>query len=63
MQPYQQRVIQENDELLLKINALNDFLSRDDSTASPEEYTRMTRQLAAMREYAYILAERIEAFV
>jgi len=64
MQPHQQRVVDEKNELQSKINALSGFIDRNDLFKSLpwDEKVRMLMQLRAMKEYADILKQRIEAF-
>ncbi len=62
MLPYQERVIEERDALSTKIIALGVFLNNDTIGIATAERIRMTRQLAAMREYGLILNERIDNF-
>jgi uncharacterized protein YdcH (DUF465 family) len=61
---YQQRVIEEKDELDKKIVALTTFIGHNrawDNLTSMEK-DRMRRQRWVMKLYSEILAERIEAF-
>jgi hypothetical protein len=62
MLPYQERVIEERDALAAKTIALGVFLNNDTIGIATAERIRMTRQLAAMREYGLILNERIDNF-
>ena len=63
MAPYQDRVIEENKELLKKIDALNTYMhSIGFSGLSGEVREGMFRQLEAMREYSDSLEERIKLF-
>ena len=63
LQPHQQRVVEESQELLGRIERLQTF------TDSPvfagldsAERDRLLRQMSAMADYATVLAERINAF-
>ena len=63
LQPHQQRVAEESQELLGRIERLQAF------TDSPvfagldsAERDRLLRQMSAMADYATVLAERINAF-
>ena len=63
LQPHQQRVVEESQELLGRIERLQAF------TDSPvfagldsAERDRLLRQMSAMADYATVLAERINAF-
>jgi hypothetical protein len=61
--PYQQRVIEERDDLDCKINNLSIFISGSEfDETSHAEQDRLYRQLESMESYLYILNERIEAF-
>jgi hypothetical protein len=61
--PYQQRVIEERDDLDCKINSLSIFISSPEfDETSHAEQDRLYRQLESMESYLYILNERIEAF-
>ena len=63
MQPYQQRVVDEKDELDEKLYALESFI---DSPKFLEldrgERQRLARQAVLMTQYSDVLGERIEAF-
>ena len=63
MEAWQDRVVVEHAELSVKIKKLVDFLV-DGSSVSLEEYALelLFRQMAAMREYQEVLAERIDTF-
>lgn len=64
MQPYQERVVEEKADLDSKIEKLAFFLAGEKAqNLPPGENPRMTRQLAAMREYSAVLGERIACFV
>jgi hypothetical protein len=61
--PYQQRVVDERDELADKVEKLSAFLGGDTyKRLADEEQTRLADQLAAMRQYVAVLNARIEAF-
>lgn len=63
MQPYQQRVVQEKQELDDKITNLDKFMLTDIFHNLPaEEQDRLTRQFDVMKDYTAILTERIAAF-
>lgn len=64
MKDYQVRVVEEADELDVKILKLSNFLddSKSLNIAEPE-YFRLKRQLDAMQLYSYILHNRIKHFI
>lgn len=63
MQPYQQRVVEEQEELDIKRDRLRAFFGTDlYRELDPAEQSRLNRQLEAMTLYSNILAERIAAF-
>lgn len=62
MLPFQQRVIDEKEELDTKITNLNTFLTKGGFEIRTDELNRLIKQLAVMREYSNILKERIENF-
>lgn len=63
MQPHQQRVVDEAEQLDERIDKLCSFIGQPPFKLVPEdERDRMYRQLDAMRLYSEILHERIEAF-
>jgi len=63
MEDYQDRVLQEKQELDVKINKLTGFLYSDKSTGlDKEEYKRMRQQLYCMMDYGHCLTERINNF-
>lgn len=63
MQPYQQRVVEEAEQLDERIDKLFAFTEHPNFQLVPEdERDRMYRQLDAMRLYSLVLHERIEAF-
>lgn len=64
MEPYQKRILVEEKELDTKIKKLGDFInmSPDYDALSEEEKVRLTRQFWYMRDYSFVLRERIDAF-
>ena len=62
--PHQQRVLEEKQELDLRIAKLDEFTRRNPTfcTAPQDEQARLLRQLDVMRELSTILRERIDAF-
>ena len=64
MEPYQQRVIEEKEELDKKARALSDFIGLNDKfdDLDIEEQERMKEQCEIMWEYSEILGKRIAAF-
>jgi uncharacterized protein YdcH (DUF465 family) len=63
MQPHQQRVFDEKNELDQKIEKLKTFTGGEVLPTLPEaEQDHLTRQLACMQEYSSILGERISGF-
>lgn len=64
MKDYQQRVIDEKEELDKKIESLSEFIraGRIFSTLSLLERDRLRDQLQVMIQYSFILRERIGAF-
>lgn len=64
MQPYQQRVVQEEHELNERTEKLTAFLDSQKSVqvVKADELDRLHRQLIVMRAYRAILRERIAAF-
>lgn len=63
MQPHQQRVITEKDELDAKRDRLRAFFGTDlYRELDPAEQSRLNRQLEAMTLYSNVLEERITAF-
>lgn len=61
---HQQRVLDEKQELDIRITRLDEFILRNAlfRELDPEEQSRMRRQLDVMRELSVILGERISAF-
>ena len=64
MQPHQQRVVDEKDELDKKAHALSDFIGYSPifDTLDPAEQERLKEQNDVMWQYSEILAARIAAF-
>lgn len=63
VQPHQQRVIIEKEELDDKVDKLGKFLNGSIFVGLPhEEQDRLNEQVAHMRRYSDILGERIAAF-
>ena len=64
MQPHQQRVIQERDELKTKATALSEFIGNSAvfETIDADEQERLKEQCETMGRYLEILDSRIAAF-
>lgn len=63
MQPHQQRVVTERDELHDKVEKLAKFVDTDTyAMLADAEKDRLLRQLRLMREYRDVLDQRISAF-
>lgn len=65
MQPYQERVVQEKQELDEKLTKLEAFIFRGVGKwfeLSESERLRMTKQYCYMMDYSKVLGERIAAF-
>ena len=63
MQEFQQRVIDEKNELSERTDRLDAFISsKTFDTLPPDEQLRLRRQLSVMCAYREILRQRIEAF-
>lgn len=63
LQPHQQRVVIERDDLAVKINKIAVFLGGDIYRALPnDEQVRLKRQYDVMCIYVHILGKRIDAF-
>ena len=62
--PHQQRVLDEKQDLDIRITKLDEFILRNAlfRQLDPDEQSRMRRQLDVMRELSVILGERISAF-
>ena len=65
LQPHQQRVVEEKEELDVKIKALQTFIERNEMfyPMSTEEKSDMRRQLHMMETYSQILQRRINRFI
>jgi len=55
LKPYQQRVVEEFDALMVKLNALKKYLETNENEL-------LTMQRNAMTEYAFVLSVRIDEF-
>ena len=62
MENWQQRVIEERDQLNDKITRLFNFLSKDLCRPYSEDHRMLSNQLSVMFDYLSILNERIEKF-
>ena len=63
MQPHQQRVVEEKEQLTEKLDKLETFEGGAIfSSLPPTEQSRLTRQLLIMKLYEQVLSERIAAF-
>lgn len=63
MEAYQQRVIEERDQLSRRVDKLCEFFGSPlSSGVSDEEFDRLEHQLHLMKAYLYILDERIRNF-
>ena len=64
MEDYQQRVVDEKNELDTKAKALSEFIGDSDvfETIAPDEQERMKLQSDIMWQYSEILGARIAAF-
>lgn len=63
MQPYQQRVLDEQADLEAKIERLAIFIkSPTFETVEPDERARLIRQHAIMEQYSAVLVDRISNF-
>jgi len=62
--PHQQRVVDEANELWVKLEALKTFIDSNSmfSTLDIMERQRLTKQMWAMELYQDVLVERIENF-
>jgi hypothetical protein len=61
--PYQQRVVEEQGALDVKISFLNTFLEGEQFLTLPEiDQNLLIKQVNLMEEYSYILGERIKRF-
>lgn len=63
MEPYQERVVEEKNALVEKMNKMDPFLGTVSyANLSPDEQARLSRQYLIMQLYAQVLEERISAF-
>jgi hypothetical protein len=63
MEPHQQRVLTEKDELAEKLTKLNAFIGGTIYMSLPsEEKIRLARQACIMKDYLDVLNDRIAAF-
>jgi hypothetical protein len=63
MQDWQNRVVEESDELVEKLNKLSNFIDSKEYDALPNrEQDLLFKQHRLMREYADVLAERLRGF-
>lgn len=63
MQAYQERVVEEKQELDAKLQRLKDFIDSDAfAQLLSDEQIRMSEQYSIMETYSEILQRRIEAF-
>lgn len=63
MQPHQERVVDERNELAEKLTKLNSFMTGEIHNGLPsDEKVRLARQACAMKDYLDILNERIQSF-
>ena len=63
MEPHQERVVTEKEELDVKIDKLDIFRAGEIFPTLPEaEQDRLNMQLSHMRAYSGVLADRITAF-
>ena len=63
MEEYQKRVLEEKEQLVIKIVKIQCFQATDKfKDLQSDEVVLLNRQLDYMQEYAVILAERIELF-
>lgn len=63
MEPHQERVVQEREQLVDRINKLNAFLHSETFAKLDEaERERLSEQSVYMEQYAGVLGRRIEAF-
>ena len=61
--PYQQRVVEEQVALDIKVEALNTFLEGEQFLTLPEiDQNLLIKQVNLMEEYSHILGERIKRF-
>ena len=63
LEPWQQRVVEEYDDLNKKREKLTDFFTSKEYQALPEySKTALDKQYEAMRDYSVVLKERIDRF-
>ena len=63
LQPFQQRVIDERDDLEIKASKLQDFILSDKFSSVPaDERQRLVLQRNLMDAYVIVLDQRIAAF-
>lgn len=63
LEPHQQRVVKEKEELDIKIKSLIAFIpTAIFMKLDPAEQNRLKRQLTLMQDLSDVLRERIEAF-
>jgi hypothetical protein len=63
MQPHQQRVVDEKNELDSKLAKLNSFIGGEIFHSLPaEERIRLAKQAGIMKDYSDVLSERISVF-
>lgn len=64
LQPHQQRVVEEKDQLDGRLSHLDAFIVENPTfkTLPEAEQVRLTRQANVMHQYSDLLAERIDAF-
>ena len=63
MQPHQQRVVDEYNELVMRTTALGVFFGKDTfQRLDQAEQERLNKQWKLMQQYGEVLAERIEHF-
>ena len=63
MEPFQERVVTEKDELEEKIGKLHSFFTTSTfAELDPAEQDRLNEQLKAMETYAALLGQRIATF-
>lgn len=63
IQPHEQRVIEEQKELEIKLNALSDYLDKyKTSTIGDKNLQLLHWQLGAMQIYSDVLKQRIAIF-
>lgn len=64
MQPHQQRVVDEKAELDDRMTKLDAFIAQNPMflKLDVDEQKRLTRQYRYMRDYSFVLGERISAF-